>query len=186
MVVQEQAEMGEDEAVYKELDDSLVRVATTASSLEAEQDSGNTFRSGEDSLKLNELMELCTNLQTRVLNLEKTKTTQSNEIDNLKMRVKRLEKKKRSRTQGLKRLYKVCVTAAKLKYKGLKTKQKRFGLEVEVWVWLVARLRLGSGSGNGSDAQSKVVSSGMTRGITPLADRLSQVLAILGMDPEGN
>ncbi|GKC05063.1 retrovirus-related pol polyprotein from transposon TNT 1-94 [Tanacetum coccineum] len=41
MVVQDQAEMGEDEAVYKELDDSLVRVATTASSLEAEQDSGN-------------------------------------------------------------------------------------------------------------------------------------------------
>nr|GEZ06151.1 hypothetical protein [Tanacetum cinerariifolium] len=30
-----------DEVVYKELDDSLVRVATTASSLEAEQDSGN-------------------------------------------------------------------------------------------------------------------------------------------------
>ncbi|GJT24634.1 hypothetical protein Tco_0894571 [Tanacetum coccineum] len=30
-----------DEAVYKELDDSLVRVATTASSLEAKQDSGN-------------------------------------------------------------------------------------------------------------------------------------------------
>ncbi|GKD80567.1 hypothetical protein Tco_1347406, partial [Tanacetum coccineum] len=28
-----------DEAVYKELDDSLVRAATTASSLEAEQDS---------------------------------------------------------------------------------------------------------------------------------------------------
>ncbi|GJR74743.1 hypothetical protein Tco_0087108 [Tanacetum coccineum] len=31
-----------DGAVYKELDDSLVRDATTASSLEAEQDSGNT------------------------------------------------------------------------------------------------------------------------------------------------
>ncbi|GJU21590.1 hypothetical protein Tco_1154932 [Tanacetum coccineum] len=100
-------------AVYKELDDSLVRVATTASSLEAQQDSGNiaktqskatpnessslgttsggspkrqetmgdtiaqtrfenvfkdsndillargnTLQSGEDSLKLNELMEL--------------------------------------------------------------------------------------------------------------------------------
>ncbi|GKC77699.1 hypothetical protein Tco_1128473 [Tanacetum coccineum] len=30
-----------DEAVHKELDDSLVRAATTASSLEAEQDSGN-------------------------------------------------------------------------------------------------------------------------------------------------
>ncbi|GKE04187.1 uncharacterized mitochondrial protein-like protein [Tanacetum coccineum] len=32
------------EAVYKELDDSLVRTATTASSLEAEQDSGNIIK----------------------------------------------------------------------------------------------------------------------------------------------
>ncbi|GKG27425.1 hypothetical protein Tco_0403128, partial [Tanacetum coccineum] len=30
-----------DEAIHKELGDSLVRVATTASNLEAEQDSGN-------------------------------------------------------------------------------------------------------------------------------------------------
>ncbi|GKC42155.1 hypothetical protein Tco_1059877 [Tanacetum coccineum] len=100
-----------DEAVYKELDDSLVRAATTASSLEAEQGSGNTLRSGKDSLKLKELMELCTNLQTRVLDLETTKTTQANEIDSLKRRVKRLEKKKRSRTHGLKRLYKVGLSA---------------------------------------------------------------------------
>ncbi|GKF80594.1 hypothetical protein Tco_0239196, partial [Tanacetum coccineum] len=127
-----------DEAVYKELDDCLVRAATTASSLEVEQDSGNiaktqskaipnessslgttlgggpsqetmgdtiaqtrfenvskhsndpllargnTLRSGKDSLKLCELMELCTNLQTRVLDLEKAKTTQAEEIVNLK------------------------------------------------------------------------------------------------------
>ncbi|GKB06104.1 hypothetical protein Tco_0834337, partial [Tanacetum coccineum] len=33
-----------DEAVYKELDDSLVRVVTTASSLEVEQDSGNIIK----------------------------------------------------------------------------------------------------------------------------------------------
>ncbi|GKG22182.1 hypothetical protein Tco_0387485, partial [Tanacetum coccineum] len=33
-----------DEAVYKELDDSLVRASTTASSLEAEQDSGNIIK----------------------------------------------------------------------------------------------------------------------------------------------
>ncbi|GKF36772.1 hypothetical protein Tco_0113530 [Tanacetum coccineum] len=33
-----------DEAVYKELDDSLVSVATNASSLEAEQDSGNIIK----------------------------------------------------------------------------------------------------------------------------------------------
>ncbi|GKD84297.1 hypothetical protein Tco_1351136 [Tanacetum coccineum] len=41
---------------------------------------GNTLRSGEDRLKLKELMELCTNLQTRILDLETTKTTQANEI----------------------------------------------------------------------------------------------------------
>ncbi|GJW19614.1 hypothetical protein Tco_0027050 [Tanacetum coccineum] len=41
---------------------------------------GITLRSGEDRLKLKELMELCTNLQTRVLDLEKKKTTQAEEI----------------------------------------------------------------------------------------------------------
>ncbi|GJY50452.1 putative ribonuclease H-like domain-containing protein [Tanacetum coccineum] len=41
---------------------------------------GNTLQSGEDRLKLKELMELCTNLQTRVLDLETTKTTQANKI----------------------------------------------------------------------------------------------------------
>ncbi|GKE44740.1 hypothetical protein Tco_1472024 [Tanacetum coccineum] len=52
-------------------------------------------------------MELCTNLQQRVLDLEKTETTQQNEIASLKRKVKKLEQKKRSRTHGLKRLYKV-------------------------------------------------------------------------------
>ncbi|GJR43705.1 hypothetical protein Tco_1311808 [Tanacetum coccineum] len=149
----------------QELGDSLVRVATTASSLEAEQDSGNinktqskatpnessslgttsgggprcqetmgdtiaqtrfenvskhsndsllargnTLRSDEDRLKLDELMALCTTLQNRVLDLEKTKTTQHNEIASLKKRVKKLEKKNRSRTHKLKRLYKVGLT----------------------------------------------------------------------------
>ncbi|GKC85999.1 hypothetical protein Tco_1141716 [Tanacetum coccineum] len=155
-----------DEAVYKELGDSLVRAATTASSLEAEQDNGNinktqskatpnessslgttsgggprcqetmgdtiaqtrfenvskhsndsllargnTLQSDEDRLKLDELMALCTTLQNRVLDLEKTKTTQHNEIASLKRRVKKLEKKNRSRTHKLKRLYKVGLTA---------------------------------------------------------------------------
>ncbi|GJS48246.1 hypothetical protein Tco_0598367 [Tanacetum coccineum] len=110
-----------DEAVNEEMDDSLMRATITASSLEAEQDSGNinktqskatpnepsslgtssgnTLRSGEDSLKLQELMELCTNLQQRVLDLEHTKTTQAQKIDSLKRRVKKLEKKQRSRAQ---------------------------------------------------------------------------------------
>ncbi|GJT08988.1 hypothetical protein Tco_0843450 [Tanacetum coccineum] len=55
-------------------------------------------------------MELCTNLQQRVLALETTKTTQANEIDSLKRRVKKLEKKDRKRTHKLKRLYKVSLS----------------------------------------------------------------------------
>ncbi|GJX07181.1 hypothetical protein Tco_0195113 [Tanacetum coccineum] len=116
-----------DKAVHKELGDSLVRAATTASSLKVEQDSGsiNKTRSkaipnessslgttsgggprcqetmgdtiaqtyDEDRLKLDELMTLCTTLQNKVLDLEKTKTTQQNEIASLKRRVKKLEKK---------------------------------------------------------------------------------------------
>ncbi|GJT39514.1 hypothetical protein Tco_0939379 [Tanacetum coccineum] len=71
-----------DKVVHKKLGDSLVRAATTASSLEAE-----------------------------VLDLVKTKATQYNEISSLKRRVKKLEKKDRSRTHRLKRLYKVGLTA---------------------------------------------------------------------------
>ncbi|GKE59479.1 hypothetical protein Tco_1498664 [Tanacetum coccineum] len=67
----------------------------------------NTPQSDEDRLKLNELMELCTKLQDRVLTLEKTKTAQGNEIKSLKRRVKKLERRNKSRTYKLKRLYKV-------------------------------------------------------------------------------
>ncbi|GJU77531.1 putative ribonuclease H-like domain-containing protein [Tanacetum coccineum] len=132
MMVQAPEEQGEDEAVNKEMDDSLMRAATTASSLEAEQDSGNidktrskatlnepnprelvqiigvnTTLSDEDRLKLNELMEFYTKLQQRVLDLENTKTAQAQEITSLKLRVKKLEKKGGSRNYKLKRLYKV-------------------------------------------------------------------------------
>ncbi|GJV23886.1 hypothetical protein Tco_1376581 [Tanacetum coccineum] len=142
MVVQNQANMGEDnvadEAVNEEMDDSLVRAATMATGLDAYSGGGprrqetmgdtiaqtrfkhvsklsndplftrgNTLRSGEDSLKLQELMEFCTKLQQRVLDLENTKTAQAHEIISLKLRVKKLEKKGGSRTHKLKRLYKV-------------------------------------------------------------------------------
>ncbi|GJZ54970.1 hypothetical protein Tco_0610163 [Tanacetum coccineum] len=72
---------------------------------------GNTLQSDEDRIKLEELMTLCTTLQTKVLDLEKTKTTQQNEIDSLKRRIKKLEKKRSSKTHKLKRLYKVGLTA---------------------------------------------------------------------------
>nr|GEW77239.1 hypothetical protein [Tanacetum cinerariifolium] len=70
----------------------------------------NTPRSDEDNLKLKELMELCTNLQNKVFDLENTKITQAL-VDSLKRRIKKLEKKQRSRTHKLKRLYKVGLTA---------------------------------------------------------------------------
>ncbi|GKE02029.1 hypothetical protein Tco_1390012 [Tanacetum coccineum] len=57
------------------------------------------------------LLKLGSTLQNKVLDLEKTKTTQDNEIASLKRRVKKLEKKNRSRTHRLKRLYKVGLTA---------------------------------------------------------------------------
>nr|GEU82458.1 copia protein [Tanacetum cinerariifolium] len=96
------------EVVNVEMDDSLEMAATTATSLDPEHDRGvSTPRSGEDSLKLNELMELCINLQNMVLNLETTKTTQAIKIESLKRRVKKLEKRQSSKTHKLKRLYKV-------------------------------------------------------------------------------
>ncbi|GJT51959.1 hypothetical protein Tco_0978116 [Tanacetum coccineum] len=63
--------------------------------------------SGEDSMQLSELMILCTNLQTQVLDLEKAKDAQAKEIAALKKRVQKLERKKKSRPTGLKRLRKV-------------------------------------------------------------------------------
>ncbi|GJT53751.1 retrovirus-related pol polyprotein from transposon TNT 1-94 [Tanacetum coccineum] len=77
------------ETVIKEWEDRMRRAATTASRLEAEQDSEaqirfeaaskqsndlpllrvNTLGSGEDSMKLKELMEFCTKLPERALDL---------------------------------------------------------------------------------------------------------------------
>ncbi|GKB75321.1 putative ribonuclease H-like domain-containing protein, partial [Tanacetum coccineum] len=72
------------------------------------QTSNDPLLSGEDRLKLTELMNLYTHLQLRVLALETTKSTQALEIESLKQRVKKLEKKKKSRLHRLRRLYKVC------------------------------------------------------------------------------
>ncbi|GJR00959.1 ribonuclease H-like domain-containing protein [Tanacetum coccineum] len=63
--------------------------------------------SGEDSMQLTDLMVLCTKLQTQVLDLEKAKDAQAKEIAALKKRIQRLERKKKSRPTGLKRLKKV-------------------------------------------------------------------------------
>ncbi|GKF67416.1 hypothetical protein Tco_0197095 [Tanacetum coccineum] len=67
-------------------------------------------QSGEDSMQLSELMNLCTSLQKKVLDLEKAKTAQAKEIASLKKRVKQLEKRRKLRTSGLKRLRKIGST----------------------------------------------------------------------------
>ncbi|GKA23406.1 hypothetical protein Tco_0709368 [Tanacetum coccineum] len=49
--------------------------------------SNDPLHSGEDRLKLTDLMDMCTKLSERVLDLEHTKTAQAQEITNLKLRV---------------------------------------------------------------------------------------------------
>ncbi|GKB75205.1 hypothetical protein Tco_0942100, partial [Tanacetum coccineum] len=48
--------------------------------------SNDPLLSGKDSVKLNELIELCITLQKKVLDLETSKTTQALEIESLKRR----------------------------------------------------------------------------------------------------
>ncbi|GKA56527.1 uncharacterized mitochondrial protein-like protein [Tanacetum coccineum] len=55
-------------------------------------------QSGEDRMKLTELMSLCTKLQKQVLDLEEVKTAQAKEIASLKKRVKQLEHKRNAPT----------------------------------------------------------------------------------------
>nr|GEW11620.1 hypothetical protein [Tanacetum cinerariifolium] len=62
--------------------------------------SNDPLLSGEDRLKLTELIELCTQLHLRVLTLETTKANQALEIESLKRRVKKPEKKKDASKQG--------------------------------------------------------------------------------------
>nr|GEX34776.1 ribonuclease H-like domain-containing protein [Tanacetum cinerariifolium] len=113
------------EAVYEEWDDKVERAATIAASLDVEQGSGfsprcqeamggsiaqtrsersndpplsrgHTLGSGEDSIELiKELMETCTKLFERVLALEESETAQDLVITRLKLRVKKMEKKKK-------------------------------------------------------------------------------------------
>ncbi|GJU77727.1 DNA-directed DNA polymerase [Tanacetum coccineum] len=93
-----------DEAVHKELGDRLVRAATTASSLEAEQDSGNITKTRSKATP-NESSSLGTTSGGGPRCQETIGDTIAQ--TSLKRMVKKLEQKKRSRTHGLKRLHKV-------------------------------------------------------------------------------
>ncbi|GJZ87192.1 hypothetical protein Tco_0658802 [Tanacetum coccineum] len=97
-----------DEAVHKELGDSLVRAATTASSLEAEQDSGNINKTQSKATPNESSFQ-----ETNSCGGPRCQETIGDTIaqTSLKKKVKKLEKKNRSRTHRLKRLYKVGLTA---------------------------------------------------------------------------
>ncbi|GJV44014.1 hypothetical protein Tco_1428550 [Tanacetum coccineum] len=169
-----------DEAIYTEEDDRVVRATTTATSLEAEQESGNihktqstatlnepspqeqetdqqadprsqytilgmhdaqlikdsmehqddltdfvpptphdsplsgghTLGSDEGRQNINELIAICTKLSNRVLAVETSKNAQDLAIKKLKKKVKRLEKKLRARTPGMK-LFKIGTSRRK-------------------------------------------------------------------------
>ncbi|GJV76573.1 hypothetical protein Tco_1508157 [Tanacetum coccineum] len=107
-----------DETVYEEKENNVERAATTATSLDAEQGSGNINRTQSTTIPNDPFPQRISSggsprrqdtilgdrpAQTRVLALENIKTAQDLEITNLNKRVKKLKKKKKSRTPQLKR-----------------------------------------------------------------------------------
>ncbi|GKE53428.1 hypothetical protein Tco_1488584 [Tanacetum coccineum] len=116
-----------DENVYEERGDSVERAATTATSLDAEQGSGNINRTQSTAIPNDHFPQEISSggspkcqdtmgdrpAQTRVLDLENVKDAQALEIKKLKKRVKKLESKKKSRTPQLKRrLFKVRIESS--------------------------------------------------------------------------
>ncbi|GJR36868.1 hypothetical protein Tco_1212552 [Tanacetum coccineum] len=99
---------------------------------------GNTPGSNEGRMELiQELMETCTSLTKRVLVLEEAKTAQNGVIARLKLRVKRLEKKRRARTpQPMKRiLFKGRVETFLLTKVGLRMHPNREGIVEDKGRW---------------------------------------------------
>ncbi|GJY13579.1 hypothetical protein Tco_0382888 [Tanacetum coccineum] len=85
---------------------------------------GYTPVSDEGRPNINELMAICTNLSNMVLALETSKTSQDLVINKLKKKVKRLEKKQRARTPGMK-LFKIGTSRRKSLDKENVSKQGR-------------------------------------------------------------
>nr|GEU28959.1 reverse transcriptase domain-containing protein [Tanacetum cinerariifolium] len=102
-----------DEVINEEMNDSLDKAATTATCLDEEQDRVGGPRCQEAIVDA-----IAQTKSVRVSKISKdpllagtTKTIQAMEIKSLKRRVKKLERRKRLRTHGLKRLYKVSLSA---------------------------------------------------------------------------
>nr|GEW96505.1 hypothetical protein [Tanacetum cinerariifolium] len=98
-------QLNEDEVVYKELGDILVMVATTASSLDTKHDSGNITKT-QSKATPNEP----SSQGTDSCGGPRCQETMRDTIAQTR-RAEKLEKINRSRTHGLKRLYKVGLNA---------------------------------------------------------------------------
>ncbi|GJV14580.1 hypothetical protein Tco_1359903 [Tanacetum coccineum] len=107
MMVQASEEVGDDSSKRKQRKEAEVAHDETEHEESVPTPSNDPPPSGEDSMKFNDLMVLCTKLQKQVLDLEKAKSNQAIEIASLKKRVDKLEKRRKFRTTGLKRLKKV-------------------------------------------------------------------------------
>ncbi|GJT25578.1 hypothetical protein Tco_0895515 [Tanacetum coccineum] len=92
MMVQASEEVGEDSDHPTDSNQIPIKEAEVAHDKTEHEESVPTpsndpLPSGKDSMQLNELMVLCTKLQTHVLDLEKAKDAQAKEIADLKKRV---------------------------------------------------------------------------------------------------
>ncbi|GJX98125.1 putative ribonuclease H-like domain-containing protein [Tanacetum coccineum] len=107
MMVHAPKELGEGSEIPTDPQHTPTIIQPSTSQPQKKQSRRKQRKDIEDRLKLNELMELCTNLSQRVLDLENTKTSQAAEIATLKESVKKLERRNKSRTSKLKRLRKI-------------------------------------------------------------------------------
>nr|GEU68010.1 copia protein [Tanacetum cinerariifolium] len=89
-----------DEAVHQEEGDSVERAITTDASLVAAHDSDNIAKTQSTLMSIDSILRKW----VQVLSLEEAKTTQDKVITRLRLRVRRLEKKRKARTsQPMKR-----------------------------------------------------------------------------------
>ncbi|GKB01343.1 hypothetical protein Tco_0829387 [Tanacetum coccineum] len=107
MMVQATQDEGVDLSIPTDSQHTPITTQPSSSRPQKKQSRRKQRKEPEDRMQLTELMILCTNLQKHVLDLEKAKDAQAKKIVGLKKRVQKLERKKKSRTFGLKRLRKV-------------------------------------------------------------------------------
>ncbi|GKC10646.1 hypothetical protein Tco_1007428, partial [Tanacetum coccineum] len=88
MMVQAHKEMGEGSEIPTDPHHTPIITHPSSSQPQRKQKSRKSKKMNtEDRLKLTELMDLCTNLQKKVLDLMKAKTAQDSEIASLKKKV---------------------------------------------------------------------------------------------------